>query len=185
MDIRKSKKYNKKNKHKKSKKHSVYKFSKSKRKKYNKKSFHKINGGMFHKSTPHREESPPKLKPIVSRYWSDLTCDETVNVVGNGNMIFEDLKLFLNSDRMFYPWYIDPRQYEQFSQEEKINYLRFYDNEDNKKWLGCQIYLLLTIKDILLGGYSKFDDGNYFFKWLTHRLKDSDPQIFIEDAPRF
>ena len=186
------------------------KFSKKKNNK--RKSYHKIKGGMFHTSTTskssssfsspsHTDDVPPpsyfdsfsypvlpikmkpKLKPIVSKYWSEITCDKTVNIVGNGNKIFEDLILFLNSHPKFYFPHINPETYEKFSEDEKIKYINFYNNEENKKWLGCQIYLLTTIKDILRTGYTEFDDGNYFFRWLTHRLKDGDPDIFIEEAP--
>ncbi len=125
-----------------------------------------------------------KLKPIVSKYWREIKCDETVNIVGNGNKIFEDLILFLNSHPKFYFPHINPETYEKFSEDEKFKYINFYDNEENKKWLGCQIYLLTTIKDILRARYAEFDDGNYFFKWLTHRLKDGDPDTFIEKAPQ-
>lgn len=126
-----------------------------------------------------------KLESIVSIYWPKLICDESVNVIENGNIIFEDLKLFLDSNPAFYPDYIKEEQYERFSEEEKRKYIEFYGNEENKKWLGCQIYLYITVKDIKSSGYAKFDDGNYFFRWVTHRLKDSEPRNFDKEAPHF
>ena len=176
------KRFIKRNKHKKINKHlSRHKYS------YKKKSFHKIKGGMFRPHEPVKMKQ--KLKPIVSRYWLDSVCDETVNVVANGNIIFEDLIRFLNSDGDFYFQHIDPKEYEKFTPEEIKKFTDFYSNEENKKWLGCQIFLMLTVKDIsqskcdLPRGYVTRDDGNYFFKWLTHRLKEGDPQLFTEDAP--
>jgi len=199
--VKKSKKYNKKSYSKSKKYNKKYKKSYSKSKKYKKKSYHHHNkkGGMFHTpnvSSSHDSPPPsyfdslsypvlemkPKLKPIVSKYWTEIKCDETVNIVGNGNKIFEDLILFLNSHPKFYSPDINPETYEKFSEDEKIKYINFYNNEENKKWLGCQIYLLTTIKDIS-AGYAEFDDGKYFFKWLTHRLKDGDLDFFIEEAP--
>jgi hypothetical protein len=126
-----------------------------------------------------------KLEPIVSNNWKDLICDESVNVVENGNIIFEDLKLFLNTDPSFYPSFIEGRQPETFSEEEKRKFIDFYNNQENKEWLGCQIYLYTTIKDIKSSPYHKFDDGYYFFRWLTHRLKDGEYRVFVKEAPRF
>ena len=156
---------------------------------HKKKHFIKYKGGMFR-----RPESPPppsyseslslkvlpvkmkqKLKPIVSQYWRELECDESVNVVKNGNIIFDDFVLFLNYNEKFL------QDYERFTPEEIERYINFYNNEENKKWLGCQIYLMLTTKDI--EGYAYFDDGKNFFKWLTHRLTKDDPKFFIEDPP--
>lgn len=185
------KKFSKRIKNKKIKKQSSrHKYS------HKKKTFNKIKGGMFR-----RPESPPpsysqslslevlpvkmkqKLKPIVTSVYPHSVCDESVNVVKNGNIIFDDLVLFLDSNRKFYFEHINPKDYERFSPEEKRKYIDFYNNEENKKWLGCQIYLFLTIKDISSRGYATFDDGNYFFRWLTHRLKEDDPKFFIEDPP--
>jgi hypothetical protein len=183
------KRFSKRIKNKKIKKQSsIHKYS------HKKKTFHKIKGGMFRRPVTHayEDEAPPsysqslslevlpvkmkqKLKPIVSRYYPESKCDESVNVVKNGNIIFDDLVLFLNSDSKF------SQDYEIFSPEEKKRYIDFYNNEENKKWLGCQIYLMLNMKDI--EGYAYWDDGKNFFKWLTHRLNDGDPKFFIADPP--
>lgn len=181
------------------------------RNKYKKKLFYRKKGGMYRghsandlppppsydesryyhvlpvmpKTTPPMSTMmKPKLKPIVSIYWKILVCDESVNVVNNGDLMFEDLKLFLNSSPEFYPEYIGPEDYEKFSKEEKDKFIQFYGSEENKKWLGCQIYLYTTIKNIT-SDYAKFDDGNYFFRWLTHRLKPDEHRMFTEDAPYF
>ena len=177
------KRFSKRINNKKIKKHlSRHKYSQKK------KHFIKYKGGMFR-----RPESPPpsyseslslevlpvkmkqKLKPIVSSFYPELKCDESVNVVKNGNIIFDDFVLFLNSNPKF------SQDYERFTPEEIERYINFYDNEENKKWLGCQIYLMLTMKDI--EGYAYWDDGKNFFKWLTHRLKGEDPKFFIENPP--
>jgi hypothetical protein len=181
------KKFSKRIKNKKIKKQSSrHKYS------HKKKHFIKYKGGMFRISEsppPSYSESlslevlpvkmkpklKPKLKPIVSQYWPDSVCDESVNVVKNGNIIFDDLVLFLDSDSKF------SQDYEKFSSEEKRKYIDFYNNEENIKWLGCQIYLMLNTKDI--EGYAYWDDGKNFFKWLTRRLNDGDPKFFIEDPP--
>lgn len=163
-----------------------------------KKTFNKIKGGMFRR--PVDSDSPPsyseslslevlpvkmkqKLKPIVSLVFPESICDKSVKKIENGNILFRDLVLFLDKNPKFYPDGTNPKDYEDFSPEEKRKYIEFYNNEENKEWLGCQIYLFLTIKDISSTGYATFDDGNYFFKWLTHRLKDGDPKFFIEDPP--
>jgi hypothetical protein len=126
---------------------------------------------------PKKEEV---LQPIVSQYWPELKCDDTgVNVTGNGEIIYHDLIEFLNSDPKYYT---NPDDTITFSENKKRKYIQFYEHK--KEWLGCQIYLLLSKKDITTG-YSRFDDGNYFFRWLTHKLRDKvDPEYFTEDAPR-
>lgn len=148
--------------------------------KYQKRSFQRIKGGMFRCwARPKKEEE--KLTPIVSRCWSELVCDETVNVKGNGEIIFRDLIEFLDSDPKYYQSFEKPEDYVRFSEKEKRKYIEFY--EKNKEWLGCQIYLLLSKKDIS-SGYAKFDDGNYFFRWLTGRLREGvDPEFFTKPAP--
>jgi hypothetical protein len=173
------KKFSKRIKNKKIKKQSSrHKYS------HKKKHFIKYKGGMFRRSEsppPSYSESlslevlPVELKPIVSSVYPDLKCDKSVNVVKNGNIIFDDLVLFLDSHSKF------SQDYEIFSPEEKKRYIDFYNNKKNKKWLGCQIYLMLNLKDI--EGYAYWDDGKNFFKWLTHRLKDGDTKYFIEDPP--
>ena len=187
------KRFSKRINNKKIKKHlSRHKYSQKK------KHFIKYKGGMFRRPEsppppPYSESPPPppyseslslevlpvkmkqKLKPIVSSFYPELKCDESVNVVKNGNIIFDDFVLFLNYNKKFL------QDYERFTPEEIERYINFYDNEENKKWLGCQIYLMLTMKDI--EGYAYWDDGKNFFKWLTHRLKGEDPKYFIEDPP--
>jgi len=74
-----------------------------------KKTFNKIKGGMFHRPVVTHEAPPPppsysealslevlpvKMKPIVSQYYPESKCDDSVNVIGNGNIIFDDLVLF-------------------------------------------------------------------------------------------
>jgi nucleoside-diphosphate-sugar epimerase len=64
-----------------------------------------------------------------------------VNVVKNGNIIFDDLVLFLDSNRKFYFEHINPKDYERFS----INYFSWMGSEfakfvncgkDDERWLS-------------------------------------------------
>ena len=66
------------------------------------------------------------------------------------------------------------------TEAEGKKYIDFYSIGENKIWLGRQVYLLTTQKDIR--GISG-DDLLHFFNWLTHRTSSIPFDFFNGHAP--
>jgi hypothetical protein len=98
----------------------------------------------------------------------------------NGEYLVTKLHEYLSCDnhndfKQKYNYFDELYPTTKLSSDDTKKYKDFFENKDNKIWLGRQAYLFTTQKDIttIFG-----DDLLSFFNWLTNRLSDDALKYF-------